>query len=442
VGVSTATGASRGIGLGIGLLGLIGASPAALAFEPFDPGQVFWAPGSCTATCAVFEVTGGGDQQGATPLAPTQGAPGQMAWSEDRSTAYLSELALDRILALTTGGGSSVFATGINGVTGLLRARDGRLLAASYHSRAIYDVSAGGSVAGATPFATGLGRPRNLVQLPDGRILVADQSGHRVVDVTAGGDFTGAPGFASGFPDGPYDVVADDQGHLFASTFAGIYEIGAGGSVAAAAPFAWGRDFTGLAIDGEGRLLASVLSTGLVLDVSVGGDFSASGPWAWNLPGFADTTLDVVPEDVTDCSDGLDNDGDGFADGADPGCDGLDDVSERSNAFACDDGVDNDGDGLADHDPDPDEGDPGCLHPSAGSESPACQDGLDNDGDGFIDFDGGASVLGPEAPGLTAPDPGCGGLPWLGWEGGIECGLGFELVFALPPLLLLRRRSR
>lgn len=50
------------------------------------------------------------------------------------------------------------------------------------------------------------------------------------------------------------------------------------------------------------------------------------------------------------CSDGVDNDRDGFTDfaGGDPGCSDAADTSEKSTAYECDDGIDNDGDGLID----------------------------------------------------------------------------------------------
>src|ERR1044071_7928822 len=48
------------------------------------------------------------------------------------------------------------------------------------------------------------------------------------------------------------------------------------------------------------------------------------------------------------CTDGVDNDGDGLADGADPGCTSDGDDSEHGSA-ACDDGVDNDNDGTTDY---------------------------------------------------------------------------------------------
>jgi len=71
----------------------------------------------------------------------------------------------------------------------------------------------------------------------------------------------------------------------------------------------------------------------------------------------------------TQCSDGIDNDGDGFVDSAgiagaaspDPGCSGPDDDDEHGTA-QCDDGLDNDGDGFIDYQRSG--GDPGCISPT------------------------------------------------------------------------------
>jgi Trypsin len=103
---------------------------------------------------------------------------------------------------------------------------------------------------------------------------------------------------------------------------------------------------------------------------------------------------------VPACDDGIDDDGDGLVDSADPGCSGPNDAFETSDALPCDDGIDNDDDGLVDA------ADPGCRDPLGAPEDPECQDGLDNDGDGYIDFDGGSSA-GLGAAQLTAPDPEC-----------------------------------
>src|SRR5262249_24192763 len=91
-------------------------------------------------------------------------------------------------------------------------------------------------------------------------------------------------------------------------------------------------------------------------------------------------------EMAASCSDGIDNDGDGLVDLADPGCSSATDASERNPAVACDNGRDDDGDGLVDF-----PADPGCLSVTSNLENPACDNGLDDDGDGGIDVDGGAS---------------------------------------------------
>jgi cysteine-rich repeat protein len=100
---------------------------------------------------------------------------------------------------------------------------------------------------------------------------------------------------------------------------------------------------------------------------------------------------------------------------------------------ACSNGQDDDGDGMIDAGVDP-----GCYDVSAASrENPQCQDGLDNDQRPGIDFDGGAAANGG-AP-LGAADPECV-VSWRNRESPPNCGLGVELVFAMPLLGWLRRR--
>ncbi|MEY3013912.1 MAG: hypothetical protein RIT45_2647, partial [Pseudomonadota bacterium] len=88
------------------------------------------------------------------------------------------------------------------------------------------------------------------------------------------------------------------------------------------------------------------------------------------------------------CGDGIDNDGDGFTDAADRGCDDAADDNEADPELGalCSDNVDNDGDGHIDA------LDPGCA---ATPTVDHCRDGIDNDGDGLTDF--------PD-------DPGCSGF--------------------------------
>ncbi len=110
------------------------------------------------------------------------------------------------------------------------------------------------------------------------------------------------------------------------------------------------------------------------------------------LPVTSPTNLEFANA-VAYCSDGVDNDADGFIDfPADAGCESPEDDNETNivvEVAECSDDIDNDGDGLNNA------ADPGCYDeegnydPLDDDESDAttqCQDGIDNDGDGFVDF--------------------------------------------------------
>jgi hypothetical protein len=104
------------------------------------------------------------------------------------------------------------------------------------------------------------------------------------------------------------------------------------------------------------------------------------------------------------CSDGIDNDGDGLVDFPDdPGCVNAEGSDEHAGPYPqCSDGRDNDGDGKIDF-----PNDPGCLVPQQDSETddcpdgpncPQCSNGKDDDGNGVTDY--------PDDPGCTsAADP-------------------------------------
>ena len=81
----------------------------------------------------------------------------------------------------------------------------------------------------------------------------------------------------------------------------------------------------------------------------------------------------------TYCSDGSDNDGDGWTDVEDLDCMTGDEESGFS-ITACNDSVDNDGDGTIDSE------DFGCASSLDNNEDAGqCEDGLDNDADGWVD---------------------------------------------------------
>ncbi len=268
--------------------------------DAFSAEQLFWVPGSCSPPCELFDVTGGGDFGTAAAFTTLDRSPGQIAWSSDLASAYVSHSSKNQVSEISAAGDLTVFATGIFRPTGLLRTADGRLLVASFAARAVFEITDGGDFLSAPRFAFGFSGPRNFVQLASGEILLADQTANRVYDITSGGDFSSETGFAFGFPGGPdtgpFDLVQDASGRIIASTFGGVFDITGGGDVSASPAYAWGREFMGLAVDGAGALLASVFETGEIYDITAGGDFSTASPFAWNLRGFSDTAFDTVPQ--------------------------------------------------------------------------------------------------------------------------------------------------
>ena len=121
--------------------------------------------------------------------------------------------------------------------------------------------------------------------------------------------------------------------------------------------------------------------------------------------------------------------GSGVRMGIDEDLDGVLDADERdagtspsnpgSLPGACSDGIDNDGDGLVDL------ADPGCKDATWDIENPECNDGVNNDADGLVDL----------------ADPNCS-APWVKREQASSCGLGAEMAFLLPLLAAWRARRR
>jgi hypothetical protein len=126
--------------------------------------------------------------------------------------------------------------------------------------------------------------------------------------------------------------------------------------------------------------------TGSAIDVCSddGGFMEASCPGGGPCVPQPDGTGVCLPGASTECSDSLDNDGDGLVDWEDPDCTSPTDTSERPQR--CGDGIDNDDDGKIDY-----PFDPGCSSREDTSEEdpatlPACANGIDDDGDGTRDF--------------------------------------------------------
>ena len=162
-----------------------------------------------------------------------------------------------------------------------------------------------------------------------------------------------------------------------------------------------GDEFPTIAVDlgenvpGVYTLSAQVVDTGEVVQArtaeSVVVDVTDCGVFSAEVAG-----LNIIEEPkTTTCDDGIDNDGDGWTDLGDPGCDGSLEGDEDDGLAGgeCNDGLDNDSDGAVDAE------DSDCESAFDSAEGlpsdPACDDDMDNDGDGWVDLD----------------DPGCGGDP-------------------------------
>lgn len=128
------------------------------------------------------------------------------------------------------------------------------------------------------------------------------------------------------------------------------------------------------------------LSTGVVTGFGWNGNVDGSGL------GYIDFSPSSVMRREFNCSDGVDNDGDGLIDCADPDCAGKAGPfctcgAESAAAGTCTDGCDNNGNGLTDC------ADPGCkgIDPACPATETACAggnccaNGIDDDHDGLYD---------------------------------------------------------
>lgn len=272
-----------------------------------------------------------------------------------------------------------------------------------------------------TAYVTGIGL------LGDG-VFRADLAAGTVTKVT--------PGFLSHVW---RDLVLEDANTLLAvgdhaSQGEGVYRIAlSGGTVTTlSADPAWQHPES-VAVAGDGSIY--VADSGACSDGSCTGGLVArvdavSGARTVVRAGLfaGPLQVDVLGALPPACDDGIDDDGDGLVDAADPGCTDAADASEHDPALPCDDGIDDDGDGAPDF-----PADLGCRDAEWPLEDPQCSDGIENDADGWIDWDG---------AGVGPPDPQCVDKPWRNREkkNGGRCGLGFEVALVLP--WLLRRAAR
>ena len=191
------------------------------------------------------------------------------------------------------------------------------------------------------------------------------------------------------------------------------------------------------AIDGSGALPdADCVDIGPADLVGSESGLDVFGPprgFAESLRGVSAVTS---PVGASNCANGIDDDGDGAIDGADPSC--IPFVSDEDGAVdtsACTDGRDNDGDGLIDHD------DNDCVGPADESEGPRvdasdCDNGVDDNGDGTADN----CAPGRDAEGSDAPIGGGGcddgfdndGDGAIDWPADPQCGAPSDIESATP----------
>ncbi|MBC7925066.1 MAG: hypothetical protein H7039_05355 [Bryobacteraceae bacterium] len=282
----------------IRLLTLALCAVATLSATPFFvAGDLVW---SSQGALRLFEMTPGVTNPNASSLSSVADVggfqAGQIAFSADGQTAYVTSFGTGSVKAISSTGEVSTFATGIDTPTGIVRTSSGRILTADYSSGNIYDITSGGDFAGTTPYATGLVNPRNFVATADG-VLVIDQTAGKVVNIGNGGNLANAGAFAYGLST-PISI-AYFSGRTFVANGDDfkIYEITGGGNMTGRTAFAAGREFLGLAAT-ETSLYASTAynsATTSIFNITSGGNFGGQNAAFFNLPGGGDSLFGAVP---------------------------------------------------------------------------------------------------------------------------------------------------
>ncbi|MEL6341644.1 MAG: DUF4215 domain-containing protein [Myxococcota bacterium] len=386
----------------------------------YTPGDIYLATASNTGE--VYNVTAGGAYSDGLVAATQYYTAGQITWSRDLSTMYISHYSDGIVTATDETGRTSVYASGLSGPTGLLVLTDGTMLVVEFNEQVVTDITGGGDVAMVPPLATGLMAPRNLIELDEGTVLVSDQGLKGVYEVPrAGGPVVP---FVVDIP-GTYAMALvqnPDDGAIYVSTGGDVYDITTGTPIV----YTTGGSHFAMAMDGDGRLVAGALSQGDLFDITGGGDFTGASPWATG-PARIESAMNSVP--LPFC-------GDGFPTGDEACDDGNDD--ETDECIRCVDAVCGDGlvwAGMEDCDDGNDSESDACVRcvrASCGdgylySGVEECDDNNTQDGDGCAaDCSLELDIPGPDSadPSVDPPAsdgstdgcntaPGAGGFAWV-----------------------------
>lgn len=255
----------------------------------FTPGDVFAGENDPNALTRVPLASEGGTEVTAFAGFPAYNA-GQIAWSQDLTTAYATVFSADSVIQVSPTGIVSGFAT-VSGATGIAVLPDGRVLCGSYNTNQILDVTAGG--AGPFPVYASVSGPRNLLVTSAGTLFVVSQNNQQILDLTV----PGSPVVFATLPSSPTEVIELADGRMLASVYGNltVVDITEGGTfLPGESVFASERAFMGLAQDATGRILANVLGVTGIWDITNGGNF-ASVAATYTTAGDGESMLDSVP---------------------------------------------------------------------------------------------------------------------------------------------------
>ncbi|MDZ4801778.1 MAG: hypothetical protein SGI92_26775 [Bryobacteraceae bacterium] len=233
---------------------------------------------------------------GHAPIANVGGTVlGQMAFSLDAKTAYVTVFGSNKVVTLTDSGQVSNHVTGIANPTGIIRTSTGKMLVASYTDGKIYDITSGSPVV----YATGLVNPRNMVETAAG-IYVADQ-GNSTVKLLIQGNMASVTPLAYGI-DAVSIASFNNRLYVTSNSLTSVYDVTAGGNMTAKTPVAKNKYFTSLAV-ANGHLYAGTNSStaaasGIWEIPKSGNSYTTANAETYNMAISGDSLLSVVPDAV------------------------------------------------------------------------------------------------------------------------------------------------